>query len=412
MKKTAILLALFMLIGIISTAQDAKVVSAYNYLNKGKLDKAKENIDAATIYDKTMGDPKTWLYCGNVYINIYSSLIPAYKNLDTNALDKATEAYIKCIELDKKGSYKESAVLGLETCSDQIFDKAAVAYNKQDYPTAIKYFEKCIDIKNKAGKFDVIATYYAAKSFELHALDTNNKSKEKFDIAYKHYSKLIENKFQDTVLAPQVYISMSEILMYKKDTAKALSTIQEARKNNLFKNNFNLMIQEANIYLKTNNKVEADKIIDQAFKKDPNNPNLRFYVGTNYFNMLEKMVYDKDTVSFKNTFSQAESNLVKAIELNPKLYDAIYNLAVLYLNEGIRIYDAAQKLDPIKEASKYDIENAKTQAFFKKSIVQFEKYYDANPTDLQVMTNLKVLYIKTNQLDSPKYKEILEKLKK
>ena len=28
------------------------------------------------------------------------------------------------------------------------------------------------------------------------------------------------------------------------------------------------------------------------------------------------------------------------------------------------------------------------------------------------MNNLKILYIKTNQTDSPKYKEIIEKLKK
>ncbi len=411
MKKVAILTVVFIILGFVVNAQDAKVVSAYNYLKNGKLDKAKEAIDAATIHEKTMADAKMWLYRGNVYLAISVSPIPAYKKLDSNALNKSTEAYLKCLELDKKGSYKEDANAGLETCTNQLFDKAAVYYNNKKYLEAIEYFNKCIEIKNKANLFDPIATYYAAKSYETSANeDINNKSITKYDNALKNYNKLIENKFQDTTLAPQVYISISEIKMFQKDTTKALTTIQDGRK--VFKSNFNLMIQEANIYLKTNNKIEADKIIDLAFKKDPNNPNLRYYVGTNYFNMLEKMPYDKDSTNFINTFNQAESNLNKAIELDPKLFDAIYNLAVLYLNEGIRIYDAAQKLDPIKDAKKYDNEIIKSQAFLKKSITQFEKYYDANPNDIIVMTNLKVLYIKTNQLDSPKYKEILEKLKK
>ena len=48
MKKLA-----FILIGLLVTisfgfSQNSKVVSAYNYHNNGKLDKAKENIDAAT----------------------------------------------------------------------------------------------------------------------------------------------------------------------------------------------------------------------------------------------------------------------------------------------------------------------------------------------------------------------------
>ena len=101
MKKIAILTVVLMMIGIIAKAQDAKVVSAYNYLGKGKLDKAKESIDIATTHEKTMGDAKTWLYRGNVYIGIYTSILPAYKNLDTNALNIATDAYLKCLELDK-----------------------------------------------------------------------------------------------------------------------------------------------------------------------------------------------------------------------------------------------------------------------------------------------------------------------
>lgn len=411
MKKIAILTVVLMMIGIIAKAQDAKVVSAYNYLGKGKLDKAKESIDLATTHEKTMGDAKTWLYRGNVYIGIYTSLLPAYKNLDTNALNIATDAYLKCLELDKKGSYKEDALVGIDACSNQLFYKAATYYNAKNYKGAIEYFEKSISLKNKANQFDVIGTYYAAKSYEFLAIeDTANKALNKYDNAKKYYSQLIEKKFNDSTLTPQIYISLAEIDMYKKDTLKALTDVKDGRK--IYTDNFNLMIEEANIYLKTNKKSEADQIIDLAFKKDPNNPNLRYYVGTNYFNMLEKMQYDKDTLNFLNTFKQAESNLIKAIELEPKLIDAIYNLGALYLNEGKRIIEAADKLDPLKEAKKYEIEKGKSQVLFIKSIAQFEKYYEANPNDIDIMKSLRILYIKTDQMKSQKYIDINDKLQK
>lgn len=128
MKKFAILTVVLMMVGFITKAQDAKVVSAYNYLGKGKLDKAKESIDLATTHEKTMGDAKTWLYRGNVYIAIYTSPLASFRNLDSNALNVATEAYLKCLELDKKGSYKEDALTGIDACSNQLFDKAATYY--------------------------------------------------------------------------------------------------------------------------------------------------------------------------------------------------------------------------------------------------------------------------------------------
>ncbi|MDZ7774162.1 MAG: hypothetical protein U5L09_00425 [Bacteroidales bacterium] len=51
-------------------AQNHKVVSAYNYLRKGQLDKAMEAIEPATEHKKTENDAKTWYYRGNVYLSL------------------------------------------------------------------------------------------------------------------------------------------------------------------------------------------------------------------------------------------------------------------------------------------------------------------------------------------------------
>ncbi len=410
MKKIAILTVVLIMIGCVAKAQDAKVVSAYNYLSKGKLDKAKENIDAATIHEKTMGNPKTWLYRGNVYYSIYTSLIPAYKNLDSNALLVATEAYSKCVDLDKKNSYKEDAVVGINNCSDLIIGKAVSLFDKKNYTSAIKLTEKNTELLKKVGKFDYYGLYVAGKCYELIASDTNNKDINKYDKAEQIYTSLSEKEFyksMDTVNSVQIYNSLAEIYLYKKQTDKALALIKTAR--NIYPNDFSLLLQEANIYLANDNRDEADKIIDLAIKKQPNNPYLRFYIGSKYFHDLDKINYSKDSSTFLHFYNMAESNLITAIQLKPDFYDAIYNLGALYLNEGIRLKLEADNID-VKEVEKYNQEIQKSQNQFKKSIDQFEKYYQAFPNDTEIMKNLKSLYINTNQQNSPKCQDIIKKL--
>ena len=51
-------------------AQNNLVISAYNYLKAGKLDKAINSIEPTITHPKTMNEAKTWLYRGNVYIAI------------------------------------------------------------------------------------------------------------------------------------------------------------------------------------------------------------------------------------------------------------------------------------------------------------------------------------------------------
>ncbi|NLO50891.1 MAG: hypothetical protein GX103_07000 [Bacteroidales bacterium] len=66
MKKFAVLLITVMAFSGVY-AQSNNVVASFNYLNRGKLDKAKEAIDKAAVHSKTMNDAKTWFYYGNVY---------------------------------------------------------------------------------------------------------------------------------------------------------------------------------------------------------------------------------------------------------------------------------------------------------------------------------------------------------
>ncbi len=67
----------------------------------GKFDEAKEIVDLATTYEKTMGDAKTWYYRGLVYGSLDTTSNPAYKSLAPDAFKTAMESFAKAEELNK-----------------------------------------------------------------------------------------------------------------------------------------------------------------------------------------------------------------------------------------------------------------------------------------------------------------------
>ena len=68
MKRILFFLFLFATTGMM--AQSSKVVSAYNAMKSGNLDKAVEFIEPATTHEKSSTDAKTWVYRGQIYQSI------------------------------------------------------------------------------------------------------------------------------------------------------------------------------------------------------------------------------------------------------------------------------------------------------------------------------------------------------
>ena len=65
MKRITLLLLMLATVSVYAQkAVKPNLNKALNSWKEGKLDEAKTNIDAATTYEKTMGDAKTWYYRG------------------------------------------------------------------------------------------------------------------------------------------------------------------------------------------------------------------------------------------------------------------------------------------------------------------------------------------------------------
>ena len=374
--KKLILLIILIFTGTLIYAQTSKRTSAYNYLRNGKLDKAKEYIDPTISNEKTMGDPKTWYYRGNIYLQIALSNVPEYQNLDPDPLAVAHDSYVKALELDEKGSYKEDINNNMRVISAKYYDQGVTYYNAQEFGKAALSFEKSYRVNGEVGVMDTTALYNAAIAAQTG---------EESDLATNYYKLLIELNFRN----PQIYNSLSEIYKKEGDTAMALQTIKDGRVK--YPKNFDLLIAETNIYLASGDNENALKNLELALEKDSTNASIYFALGTNYDQL--------------NEYEKAEMNYMKAIEYDSMYFDAYYNLGALFVNQAAELQLEASDL-PLEETEKYDKMMEDANAILQKSLPYLERAYDLKPDDPYTKRSLKQIYGRLNMTD--KLKELDE----
>ena len=92
------------------------------------------------------------------------------------------------------------------------------------------------------------------------------------------------------------------------------------------------MLEELNIYLSTGRGKEALDKIDKAIAADPSNSNLYAVKGS---------ILDQDKRP-----AEALEAYKKAVEIDPKNFDAQFNIGVYNYNKAADAYTKASKMDP------------------------------------------------------------------
>jgi len=391
--KKLFLSTVVILIAVTAFAQNNKVVNAYNYLKNGQLDKAKENIDAAIIHPQTSGQPKTWLYKGNVYLAIALTEEEKFKSLDPDPLKQSYDAYQKSIELDKDyiqpTANPPSAMLGLFVIGEQHYNKGVEFFNGKKFDLAIVEFEQTKKINSIFGQKDSLATFNAA----ICAIQIEDNDK-----AIQYLRELVTMNYMN----PLVYTYLSTLYKDKGETDNALKVIKGGKTK--FPNDLNIIIAEANVYLATGDIVNAQKTLEIAIQKDPNNPMLHFTVGSNFDQMSRKEgVTDEERIDLMGKAEKAYEN---AIILNPDYFDAYYNMGALFFNEGVRLFEIA---DAITDMKLYAVEKGKFEAMWNKSMPFLEKAHQLDPNDIHTLVSLRILYARLSMND--KLKEVSDKIK-
>ena len=379
-----ILSAGLVLFSAATIAQSNKVLSAYNYLNRGDLAEAQAAIDAAAVHEKTMSDPKTFLYRGNIYKAIATSKDAKFAELKVGAAEVAAESYAKALELEgnNRKITADDIKVAYYPVANIIFTEGIDAYNASDFATASTKFEKTADIKSGFGEFDTLSYYNAG----LTAEQANDAPR-----AIMMYEKVKPTGYKGS----RLYYDIARLQMEGGDTDAGAATITEGLEK--YPGDKNLMLLQTNMFLQDESKIgEAIENLNVTIAGDPENPSLYYARGT---------LLQKDPARM----AEAEADFMKTIELDPEHFEANYNLGALYVNQSGTIQEEMNALD-FSEQKKYDELKTQRDDLFKKAIGPLEKALALNPDEKGVQATLLELYGKTGQTD--KYNEMKARLGK
>lgn len=384
MKKAISLLLAVMFVGI-TFGQKAQRTSAYNYLRKNKLAKAKEAIEPTITNASTMNDPKTWFYRGSIYLRIALSENPEDQALDPNALNIAYESFSKAKSIDPKNSYYAEILKNMMVIGEKFYNTGVQAFQANDFGTSAKAFDLSNQISTQIGQFDTISYYYAGMS----AFKADDKA-----MAKDHYTKLLEMNYANAEHMENIVGTLAEIYKADGDTAKALSTIQDGR--NQFPKSLPLAIAETNIYLAKNQTDKAIEQLEELISMDATNPTIHYAVGTNYNQLLADTSLTKEVKD--NAFNKARESYEKAVELKPDFFDAYYNLGALFVNKASAILQEANNL-PLNAVAEYDKLKAEANSFLELALPALEKAAELSPKDMSTLISLKEIYTRLNKMD-------------
>jgi tetratricopeptide (TPR) repeat protein len=313
-----LLIVVLVMASVVAVAQKQpkpNINKALTALNEGKVAEAKEIIDAATTYEKTMNDGKTWYYRGLIYAAIDTTSKESVNSLDPNAFNVAMESMKKAMTIDKSGT--KYVVMGgptglatkdnqMELLSNFYLDKAIKKYqDDQDFDASLALLDKSKTVfETQLDKYpnDTLA-YYVAGLVAQQA--------EKDDIAIENMNKYIERGGK----SKDAYLVMYQVYQKKDDKEKALEVIRRGKTD--LPNNPDFPKVEIGLLIDMGKETEAKAGLEEALKKEPNNKVLHFYLG--YINAKSG---DNAT---------ARKNYEDAVRIDPQYYDAQFHLANTYL---------------------------------------------------------------------------------
>ena len=371
MNKKIILIILCTVFTSVLMAQKHNIVNASIALKNENYSDAKKYIDEAYSNESTSNSAKMWNYRAPIYLQI------AIKDseLDKDAILKATEAHIKCLQEDKKGrvivrkwTNKEDIISGVVNCAYKLFNLAIEEFNAANYERAIHLYTAIFDIipfdeENQLKRGNISKETILFNSFfASKKMNDNVKSKDLLQ-------QLIDMNFNE----PAIYIHMSNIFIEEGNTDQAINYLNLGR--DMFEDDQSLINTEINLYIQLGRTTELITKLSEAIELDPENDLL-------YFNRAT--MYDQ-----KGDFVNAENDYLISLKLNKSSFGANYNLGALYFNAGVETNNKANNTsnNTIYKKLKSQAENS-----FSKALPFLEMAFDLNNKDKNTLLSLKQLY--------------------
>lgn len=389
MKRIIFLMLMLMAVAVSAQKkQKPNISKALKSLQDGQLAEAKQMIDDATTYEKTMDDGKTWYYRGLIYAAIDTTSNQSFKSLADDPFKTALESFAKADQLAKAGSeyfttdpntvIPVTKTQQIQQLANFYLNRGATLYQSDSLEEALKNFEKTQVVLPG----DTTAYFYAG--FVANSLEDHDK-------ALANFEKYIEKGGT----SPDAYSLMINTYSGpKEDKEKALEVARDAAKK--FPENSEFPKVEIGLLIDLNKVEEAKTGLEKAVVREPDNKMYHFYLG--YVNSkLEK-------------WEEAKKNFGEALRVDPAYFDAQYYLAQVYLIDAGKIMDQVKNLGISAADKKKQAELDKILVEkYKIALPHWEKAEQLKPNDLDVLDRLRTIYYYLG--DDANEKRVSQKLK-
>ena len=365
--------------------QSKNIQNAYNSYNRTdrdgvrlKMKEAKDFIDLAYNHESTSNDPKMWNYRAKIYLEIMQN----FPQLDPDAIFKATESHIRCLDKDKKGrvvvrrwTREEEVVNGLLQCGDKLFNTAVQDYNNKDYDKALKKYKEMFRVlpldKDNLLKIEE-ELIYRYMSYAARDLGDTNLQKE-------YLQKCIDLSSLD----PSVYTSMSAIYVGDKDYEIALDYIRLGLLA-CGSDDMTLIGYEIDILreIGSSNSEIIDKLT-KAIELDDLNEVLYIIRAELY---ADEKLYDQSEEDLNYVIREIDPNSELAINR----FTSLYNVQIMDL-------ESLLKEGGLNRSRKSNVKN-QLDILYNKSLPYLILYNEINPDNKAGLNNLATIYYKLDMV--------------
>ena len=294
----------------------------------------------------------------------YNYLIEASAAYEASDFEGAYNGYMSAFELKKNELLGEFASLD----TGLLFNAGIIAGQSGNVEASVEAFRSCLDLGYKGITFT--ATYVASGAPQQYP----NKAAMEKDLELG----LATDPVVGDDVRPSVYISLINAYKKLEDAKKYEDVLSEAR--TMYPENKDLLDIQLQSFLDNKDYDGALANLDEAIEKSPTKGIYHFVKG----NILQTELKDLDA---------ALTEYKRAVELDSTLSDAMYMCGLVYIDRANEITEQMNNLG-LNETRKYNALKDKQKGVFEESLQYFEKSYEMNPSDMDIVRALMEVYRK------------------
>ena len=125
----------------------------------------------------------------------------------------------------------------------------------------------------------------------------------------------------------------------------------------------------------------------------------------------EEFKKDRNSEQTQKYFDEALKYFEKALELDAKMYDAVYSIGSLYFNKAVELLKYGNTLD-LKQQDEYNKVNEEANGLMEKALPYFKKAESMNANDSNTLIALSEIFARMNDFEkSSEFKSRLQIIK-